>query len=53
MTNTNKDFRKPEIKKDDNIGKAIQQYQEQKQQEAVMIARHHGYPLKVSIEKIG
>lgn len=26
---------------------------EQKQQEAVMIARHHGYPLKVSIEKIG
>uniref|UniRef100_A0AB39AJ69 Tail assembly chaperone n=1 Tax=Vibrio phage P018-4 TaxID=3229728 RepID=A0AB39AJ69_9CAUD len=33
MTNTNKDFRKPEIKKDDNIGKAIQQYQEQKQQE--------------------
>ncbi|ALM62150.1 hypothetical protein [Vibrio phage vB_VibM_10AMN] len=34
MTNTNKDFRKPEIKKDDNIGKAIQQYQEQKQQES-------------------
>lgn len=34
MANKNKDFRKPEIKKDDNIGKAIQQYQEQKQQEA-------------------
>ncbi|UZV41170.1 hypothetical protein vBVpaMR16F_104 [Vibrio phage vB_VpaM_R16F] len=34
MTKTNKDFRKPEIKKDDNIGRVIQQYQEQKQQEA-------------------
>lgn len=32
MTNSNKDFRKPEIKRDDRIGEAIRQHQESQQQ---------------------